>query len=103
MSSKIRQSDFDAAIAGLQSNIQRSVSSTIAGEIAASTGPFTTRLDDSSAPLIYSGEAMPGTLETDPGWRIKRIDVTGATVVLWAHGNARFDNVWADRASLSYS
>jgi len=54
--------------------------------------------------VSYMGEADPGTLTSAPTWRIKRITETGADVaVVWADGDASFDNVWDDRASLTYS
>lgn len=66
---------------------------------------YSTRTDFVSATLAYVGEALPGTLDSSPSWRIKRLtfglddDVTTE----WAAGNANFDKVWNDRASLSYS
>ena len=66
---------------------------------------YSTRTDFVSETLAYVGEAVPGTAETSALWRIKRLtfglddDVTAE----WAGGNANFDKVWADRASLTYS
>ena len=58
---------------------------------------------------IYRGEAAPGASESAAVWRIKRIDfVSGGdgkqdVNEKWAGGNANYDKVWADRASLEYS
>ena len=39
---------------------------------------------------------------SNPVWRIKRISTSSGVIVEWADGNVNFDNVWDDRASLSY-
>lgn len=54
--------------------------------------------------LIYRGEASPGTLKSAAGWRIRKIVIgTGGDVSeIWASGNADFDKVWDNRASLTY-
>lgn len=52
---------------------------------------------------VYVGEASPGTAETDPYWRVFKFSSatdTGAT--LFADGDANFDNVFSDYASLTY-
>jgi hypothetical protein len=55
-----------------------------------------------TAGYTYICEALPGTLSSAAGWRIQKItDATGTTV--WADGNAKFDNVADNRASLTYS
>ena len=65
---------------------------------------LTLRLDDVGGGTTYIGEAIPNTLESAALWRIKRMVETGPDIViLWADGDANFDNVWQDRASLSYS
>jgi hypothetical protein len=66
---------------------------------------LTTRVEFDGA-NTYKGSAAPGTAESEPGWRISRIyesPTTGNITILWAGGDNRFANVWADRASLAYS
>lgn len=62
---------------------------------------FTSRLDQ-GATYTYIGQADPGTLESESAWQIKRMTNSNNTI-LFADGNANFDNVWTNRASLSYS
>lgn len=65
---------------------------------------LTLRLDSVGGGITYVGEALPSTAESAALWRIKRLDETGPDLdLLWADGNANFDNVWDDRAILSYS
>lgn len=67
-------------------------------------GPLSERIDVASATVTYIGEAVVGTLGSASTWRIQRVTVSGAvTSIEWADGNANADNVWDDRASLSYS
>lgn len=55
-----------------------------------------------SATYIYVGEAAPGTQASAAAWRISRLTVADRRLE-WADGDGEFDNVWDDRASLSYS
>lgn len=71
--------------------------------ILAAVGSLATRFDGTSSPLLYLGTAQPGTSSSSAAWQIQRIDVTSGVVFAYADGNANFDNVWDNRASLSYS
>jgi len=58
-----------------------------------------------SSTLSYLGEANPGTATSAASWRIKQLvfNVAGDLTVTYADGNSNFDNIWDNRASLSYS
>lgn len=66
---------------------------------------YAERTDIVSDQLIYKGQAQPGTIDSEPLWRIQRLtiglddDVTRQ----WADGDANFNKVWADRLTLNYS
>lgn len=56
--------------------------------------------------LIYRGWAQPGSATSSGVWRIRRTRFVGAdddVIHDWADGNTNFDNVWDDRASLTYN
>lgn len=59
-------------------------------------------LDSSYA---YLGQADPGSSTAAAAWRIQKLTfgVDGDLSSQWADGNSNFDNVWDNRASLSYS
>lgn len=60
-------------------------------------------IDEISDNLIYIGESANGSDASDAAWRIKRISTSGTvTTIEWADGNGLFDNIWNDRASLTY-
>ncbi|TFH43220.1 MAG: hypothetical protein E4H01_12370 [Lysobacterales bacterium] len=64
------------------------------------------RFDEISATLAYLGHAQIATATSAASWRIQKFvfgNGTGDVTVTWADGNADFDNVWDDRAALSYS
>jgi hypothetical protein len=62
------------------------------------------RIDEVSASLIYIGEATTGASDSSPLWRIRRLQLSGTvTSIQYADGDTQFDNVWSNRASLSYS
>ena len=62
------------------------------------------RVDTVSDVLLYVGKAIPGTATSAALWRIQEITVVGdETIILWADGNTDFDNIWNNRAALSYS
>ncbi len=50
----------------------------------------------------YVGEAAIGTATSAPLWRIKKVDTTSGIIIQWA-GTGVFDQVWDNRASLTYS
>ena len=55
--------------------------------------------------LFYMGYAYPGSAEGDSVWMIQRVAIAAdsSTVTLFAGGEALFNQVWANRASLVYS
>lgn len=62
---------------------------------------FTLRLA-TSGNVDYVGEAAIGTATSAASWRIKKVDSSSGMVLQWA-GTGVFDQVWDNRASLSYS
>jgi hypothetical protein len=61
------------------------------------------RIDDQTS-VIYLGVAPINSLPSDPVWAIKRLSISGGAITIeWADGNDLNDNVWDNRASLSYS
>lgn len=61
-------------------------------------------VDEASSTVTYIGKAQPGSLENAAVWQIKKITISGTeTITTYADGDADFNNVWDDRASLSYS
>lgn len=65
---------------------------------------YSRRIDFFSSTIIYKGEADPGSLETAPVWRIRKIIFASDddTTEIWANGNTNFDNIWTNRLSLTY-
>jgi hypothetical protein len=53
----------------------------------------------------YVGTAKPGSIEGAAVWAIKKlVETSGGDITLtWADGNSNEDNIWSNRASLSYS
>lgn len=61
------------------------------------------KLDSVSSSITYVGIAAPGADTTAAVWQIKKLHTVGAVLsVLWADGDAEYDNVWDNRASLNY-
>jgi hypothetical protein len=65
---------------------------------------YSQRYDEQSSTLGFLGEASPGTLSSAPSWRIRKLvyAADGDVTITWADGNSLFDNVWDNRASLTY-
>ena len=59
---------------------------------------------DEALPYTYIGEAAVGTATSAASWRVKRIDDTNDpdSTILYA-GTGVFDQVWDNRASLTYN
>lgn len=89
-----------AATAALQlaDNHQVTVSNT---SLTVVSTPLALRYDE-GATYTYIGEAAAGTATSAASWRIKRLTNADNTIV-WADGNTNQDNIWDNRAALSYS
>ena len=62
------------------------------------------RIDEVNANLTYLGIARVDAATSSSIWQIRKIEKVGAeTSIQWADGNDKFDNVWDNHASLSYS
>jgi len=62
------------------------------------------RVDDATSTVTYVGDAAINLAESSPNWRIKKLETVGTVLkITWADGNENFDNIWTDRASLTYS
>ena len=67
-------------------------------------GALYTRLIDDQSPILYVGEAAPGSGTDEPVWRIKRIEEDGMlTTIAWANSTTSFSSIWDDREGLTYS
>lgn len=60
------------------------------------------KLDQVTSTVFYVGEATIAASTSGAMWRIRKIDTTTGVDVKWADGNAHFDNVWDDRAAITY-
>lgn len=63
------------------------------------------RIDKVNSLLTYIGRAAVAGQNGDPIWQIMRITKTtgGLTTIEYADGDAEYDNIWDNHASLSYS
>ena len=67
-------------------------------------GDYAVLVDDAGSGVTYIGNALPGTTTSSANWKIKRMTEVGADItIVWADGDSLYDNVWDNRASLSYS
>ncbi len=63
-----------------------------------------TLLDDAGGNALYIGRAAPGIPTTEAAWEIRKLLTLGNNLeILWADGDGNYDNIWDNRASLSYS
>jgi len=90
-----------AAISGFATSANQD---TFIIELYILNGAMAMRTDDVGSGVIYQGWANPGTATSAASWRIKKIvDTTGDFAITFADGNRNFDNVWDNRASLTYT
>jgi len=69
-----------------------------------STPQYSLIYDEVSSSTAYLGKATVGASQGSGVWAIQKLAFVGNSVtVTWADGNSSFDNVWTNRASLSYS
>lgn len=68
-----------------------------------SEADYASRVDDTTtANVMYIGKAAVGSAPGSAVWQIKKVDTTSGVIITWADSNANFDNVWDNRAGLSY-
>ena len=107
---------IDATVDALQIGLNDAVAdiATIQGDLTALTARVAAlelatmqtalQYDYIDATTSYRGEAVPGSLTSDPLWRVQRITITGDDLVIgWADGSSDFTQIWDDRLSLTYS
>lgn len=58
-------------------------------------------VDQASSTVIYLGEGLFGALTSEAKWKIKKIDLSSGVVITAASND--FDQIWDNRASLTYS
>jgi len=66
---------------------------------------YAMRVDEVSSSLSYVGVAEPGSATASAVWRIYKIASTAGVspIITWADGNVNLDNIWDNRAALTYS
>jgi hypothetical protein len=65
---------------------------------------YKTIIDEVNKNLSYVGDSEPSTATSASLWKIRRIQTIGTvTTIAYADGNSDFDNIWDNRASLTYS
>jgi parallel beta-helix repeat protein len=89
----------DAATESKQDDIITELQAILAA--SGGTSSYALRYDE-GATYTYIGEANPGEVTSAASWRVKRLTNADNTIV-WADGDSDFDNIWDNRASLSYS
>lgn len=69
-------------------------------------GGYERRIEVVSEFVIYRGEAAPGSLDDDPVWRVRRIDITygspATSVSSWAGNSPEFTRRWSARETYTY-
>lgn len=73
------------------------------GEVHREAPSMATKVDTISPDYVYVGKARIGAAATQPLWQIKKVLLGTEISVLYADGNNNFDNIWDDRASLTYT
>ena len=64
-----------------------------------------TLLEVASSTVTYVGKAAPGSLASQPVWKLQRItsNVSGGLSIEYPNGSAFYNYAWDSRASYSYS
>lgn len=74
------------------------------GSTSTSSAAYSTRIDEVSSAVTYFGKAGLGAAEGSAIWQISKLTISGTvSTLVYADGNKNFDNVWSNRASLTYT
>ena len=90
--------DISGEIEGKRATLTNPISVTTAASVV-----YAIRIDEASATVTYIGKAATGSATSGALWQVQKIDTTTGTVITWADGNGDFDNIWDNRATLTYS
>lgn len=86
-------------------NVTQTIAQDVTGDYGTTQdqikGLLATRQDE-GATYLYLGYAEIGSDESDNVWRISRFTLANVSGMQWADGDANYDNVWDNRASLTY-
>ena len=84
--------------------INPSTETTLAKQLAFNAITTIMYVDEPDANTTYQGWAVGSTATSAANWMIRRVSKSGSiTSILWADGDQLYNNIWDDRASLSYS
>jgi len=75
----------------------------VEGALPTASPTLANRVDDTVANTVYIGNAPIGSASSGAVWQIKRLDTSSGVITMWADGDSQFNNIWDNRASLSYS
>lgn len=59
------------------------------------------RFEQVSSSLLYLAVGLYGALDSEPKWKVQKIEISGLQISIKNSSNA-FDSIWANRASLTY-
>lgn len=94
----------DAQIARTSANSDySSIAVDDVGRPIVASAAYSTRIDEASSTVTYLGNSLCGTATSAAAWQIKKIDSTSGVAITFADGDPQFNNIWDDRASLTYS
>lgn len=63
-----------------------------------------TLMDEVDSNTLYVGKAAMGVETSTASWQIKKISTSSTvTTIAYADSNDNYDNIWDNRASLTYS
>jgi hypothetical protein len=69
-----------------------------------SVSDYSTLIDEPTAGIMYIGKATSGSSTSSAVWQIKKLTESGVvTSILFANGSNEFNNIWSNRASLTYT
>lgn len=109
MSGKIYTPSITSELTGDPSNPDNKYADVTGTTIGSKRGldiqdiPLAIQIDTPVTGTTYVGFAEIGSTTSNSVWRVMRIVENGnSTSVTFANGNFNFDNVWDDRASLTY-
>lgn len=62
------------------------------------------RVEEVDANNTYIGYAVPGTLDSEPKWKLKKVSIVGIITYLgYAEATQDFNKIWDNRATYTYA
>jgi hypothetical protein len=95
--------DVAIAVRSIQFPVPNFRAQDIVDAVVGRTEALRVEIDTTNSPVIYFGKADPSASKDDPVWQISKADTTTGFSKSFPNGDSKFNYIWEERTTLTYS